>query len=99
MKKIEVLGSGCSSCKKLYELTKEVVKEMNLDLEVEYISDIQKIIEMGVMQSPVLAIDGRPLMVGSILNKEKIIELITTNIEINKSPSIKKPGCNCGGDC
>jgi small redox-active disulfide protein 2 len=79
--KIQVLGSGCPTCKKLYELTKEAVAEMNLDTEVEYIADIQKIIEMGVMSSPVLAIDGKPIFSGSLLNIEKIKEVIKQNIK------------------
>ncbi len=33
--KIQVLGSGCSTCKKLFELTKEAVKQLNLREEVE----------------------------------------------------------------
>lgn len=74
--KIQVLGSGCTTCHKLYELTRSVVTEMNLDTEVEYVTDIQKIIEMGLMQSPVLAVNGKPVMVGFIPDQEKIKELI-----------------------
>lgn len=81
MKKIEVLGSGCPTCKKLYEITKEIVAELNLGLEVEYITDVQKIIEMGVMQSPVLAIDGKPVMTGFVSDREKVKELIKKNME------------------
>ncbi|MCX6713818.1 MAG: thioredoxin family protein [Candidatus Vogelbacteria bacterium] len=77
--KIEVLGSGCPTCKKLYELTKEAVAEMGLSVEVEYSNDIQKIISLGVMQSPVLAINGKPVMVGFSPDKEKIKKLISKN--------------------
>ena len=62
--KIQVLGSGCTTCKNLFELTKKVVAELGIKAEVEYITDISKIIEMGVMQSPVLAVDGKPVMIG-----------------------------------
>jgi small redox-active disulfide protein 2 len=75
--KIQVLGSGCPTCKKLFELTKEAVKQLNLNEEVEYITDVSKIIEMGVMSSPVLAIDGRPVMVGFLPNIEKVKNLLT----------------------
>ena len=78
--KIQVLGSGCPTCKKLYELTKEAVVEINLGVDVEYITDIQKIVEMGVMQSPVLAINGKPVITGSLPNIKKIKEIITANI-------------------
>jgi small redox-active disulfide protein 2 len=74
--KIQVLGSGCPTCKKLYEITKKAVEEMGLDEKVEYITDITKIIEMELMQSPVLAINGKPVMVGFTPNIEKIKSLI-----------------------
>jgi len=73
--KIQVLGSGCPTCKNLFELTKTAVSQLGIDAEVEYSTDISKIIEMGVMQSPVLAVDGQPVMVGSG-NLDKIKELI-----------------------
>jgi small redox-active disulfide protein 2 len=74
--KIQVLGSGCPTCKRLYETTKEAVVQLNLKEEVDYITDISKIVEMGVMQSPVLAVDGKPVIVGSVPNVEKIKSII-----------------------
>jgi len=77
--KIQVLGSGCPTCKKLFELTTQAVKEAGLKEEVEYLvgqEGIQKIIEMGVMSSPVLAVDGKPVMTGFIPDVEEIKNLI-----------------------
>jgi len=77
--KIQVLGSGCPTCKNLYELTKKAVEELGIEEEVEYLTGeegIQKIIEMGVMQSPVLAIDDKPVMVGFTQDLEEIKKLI-----------------------
>jgi len=78
--KIQVLGSGCPTCKKLFDLTTQAVKEMELKTEVEYITDIQKIIEMGIMQSPVLAINGKSVMTGFVPDIEKVKEIIRENI-------------------
>jgi small redox-active disulfide protein 2 len=74
--KIQVLGSGCPTCEKLFELTKKAVLELGLKTEVEYITDIQKIVEMGVMSSPVLAINGKPILAGFVPDIEKIKETI-----------------------
>jgi small redox-active disulfide protein 2 len=74
--KIQVLGSGCPTCKKLFELTKQAVEELGLKIEVEYITDIQRIVEMGVMSSPVLAIDGKPAITGFLPDIEKIKDTI-----------------------
>ena len=78
---IQVLGSGCASCKKLHEITTDIVKELKLDTKVDYITDVSKIVEMGIMQSPVLAVNGKPVMVGFVPNKEKIKDLITKAIK------------------
>lgn len=77
--KIQVLGSGCATCKKLYEITQKAVNEMGLKEKVEYITDISKIIKMGIMQSPVLAVDGKPVMTGFTSDIEKIKSLIQGN--------------------
>ena len=73
---IQVLGSGCPTCKRLYELTKQAIQELGIKEEVEYITDISKIVEMGVMSSPVLAIDGKPVLVGQVPDVEKIKNLL-----------------------
>lgn len=73
---IQVLGSGCPTCKKLFELTKQAVEELDLKIEVEYITDIQRIVEMGVISSPVLAINSKPAISGFLPDIEKIKEAI-----------------------
>ena len=77
--KIQVLGSGCPTCHKLHELVTKAVKELGLKDEVDYLygsEGVQKIIEMGVMSSPVLAVDGKPVLTGFIDDIEKIKSLI-----------------------
>jgi small redox-active disulfide protein 2 len=74
------LGSGCPTCKKLFELTKKAVEELELKTEVEYITDIQKIIEMSVMSSPVLAINGKPIITGFMPDIEKIKKIIKDSL-------------------
>lgn len=96
--KIQVLGSGCPTCKKLFELTKEAVKQLNLKDEVDYITDISKIIEMGVMSSPVLAIDGKAAMVGFVPDIEKIKKLLSDEVSIQKCNCKESDDC-CGDDC
>lgn len=77
--KIQVLGSGCPTCKKLHELTSKAVLELGLMDTVEYITGekgASRIIEMGIMSSPVLVIDEKPAMIGSTSDIEKIKSLI-----------------------
>lgn len=77
--KIQVLGSGCATCKNLYEITKKAVNEMKLETEVEYVTGnegIQKIIELGAMSSPVLTVNGYIAMTGFTPDIEIIKEKI-----------------------
>lgn len=73
--KIEVLGSGCPTCKKLFEIVKKIVKDENIDAEVEYSTDIKRIIELGFMTSPILIVNGKPMSVKS-LNETTVKEAI-----------------------
>lgn len=77
---IQVLGSGCPTCKKLFEITEKAVGDLSLGIKVEYINDVQKIISIGVMQSPVLAVNGKPALVGFTPDIEKIKKAIQDNL-------------------
>jgi small redox-active disulfide protein 2 len=99
---IQVLGSGCAKCKKLFELTEQAVEELDLKTEVEYVTDVQKIVQMGLMSSPVLTIDSKAVLVGSVPDKEKLKQIIFegTAIGLNKTKeNPKQGGCSCGGNC
>lgn len=94
IKTIQVLGSGCPTCKKLFELTKQAASELNLEVEVEYINDIQKLIELGVMSSPVLAINNKAILAGQVPSVEKIKEILKSDIEL--APNEAAGHCGCG---
>jgi len=74
---ITILGSGCAACQKLEENAKRAVEELNLkDAKVEHIYDIGKIIEMGVMMTPAMAIDEKIAVSGKIPSVEEIKEIL-----------------------
>ncbi len=93
--KIQVFGMGCPGCKKLYAQTGEVIKEMGIKAEVEYIDDLQRLLDLGVMSSPVLVIDGQPLIVGRIPDKKSIREAILSGGKDQQ----RECGCKCDGEC
>ena len=102
--KIEVIGSGCKKCRALFDLTVEAAQELGIKEAIEYSTDVTKIAAMGVMSSPVLAIDGKPVLVGVLPDKEKLKQIISEYISRDSSDSDasedeKCSGCNCGGNC
>lgn len=79
---IQVIGSGCPTCEKLYEVTKEATKDT--DLIVEYISGeegVSKIIELGAMESPLLVVNDKILLTGFNSDVNEIRELINNEIK------------------
>jgi small redox-active disulfide protein 2 len=66
MKKIEVLGSGCSNCVKLAENAREAVAMAGVEAEVVKVTDYRQIAAYGVMSTPGLAIDGKVVSTGRI---------------------------------
>lgn len=74
--KIEILGTGCPKCKKTKELTKDVVNELGVSAEIIEVTDLNKIIDYGVMITPALVIDGNVKIAGKIPEKEEITKWI-----------------------
>lgn len=82
--KLQILGSGCPTCNKLHQAVQQVVQELDLKAEAEYLSGpmgTQKIIELGLMKSPVLVIDGQVAQTGFNNDLEQLKEFIQEKLE------------------
>jgi len=66
MKKIQILGTGCSKCKKLAESAEAAAKELGLEYEIEKVTDITAIMGFGVMMTPALAVNGEVKVSGRV---------------------------------
>ena len=76
MKKIQVLGTGCSKCEKLAESTRSAAEEMGIEFEIEKVTDINEIMNFGVMMTPALAVDGEVKSAGKVPSAEEIKGLL-----------------------
>ena len=74
--KIQILGTGCPKCKQVEANAREAVKSLNIDAEVEKITDINQIIDFGVTVTPALAVDGEVKFSGRIPSVEEIKDVI-----------------------
>lgn len=76
--KIQILGTGCPKCKTLEANAVKAIEDGKLDATVEKIADLDQIMDMGVMMTPALAVDGEVLSAGKVLNKDQILALVKT---------------------
>lgn len=73
IKSIKVLGAGCKSCHTQYENVKNAVAELGILVEVEYITDLEKVMEYGVMSMPAIVVNDRVAAFGKVLNTNDVI--------------------------
>lgn len=73
---IKVLGAGCKSCHEQYENAKEAVQNLGLSVEVEYITDMEKVMAYGVMSMPAIVVNDKVLSMGKILKTTDVEKLL-----------------------
>lgn len=73
---IKVLGAGCKSCHEQYENAMAAVKAMGLDVEVEYITDMEKVMEYGVMSMPAIVVNEKVVSMGRVLKAGDVEKLL-----------------------
>ncbi|MBN1293950.1 MAG: TM0996/MTH895 family glutaredoxin-like protein [Candidatus Latescibacteria bacterium] len=76
MKKIQILGTGCPKCKRLTEHVETALNELGIECEIEKVTDINDILNFGVIMTPALVVDGEIKIVGKISSVGEIKELI-----------------------
>jgi len=77
MTKIQILGMGCAKCNKLYAAAEAAAKELGVEYEMEKIDDIDRIMEMGVLMTPALAVDGKVKFSARIPSTEELKKIIS----------------------
>ncbi len=73
---VQILGSGCPKCQKLAQHAQAAIDEVGIDASVEKVTDMDKIMDMGVAMTPALAIDGEVKSAGKVLSTEKIADML-----------------------
>ena len=70
--KIKIFGTGCPKCKQLEANARKALEETGKKAEMEKVTDVNKIIEAGVMSTPALDIDGKIVCSGRIPTTEEV---------------------------
>jgi small redox-active disulfide protein 2 len=72
MKKIKVLGTGCTNCKTTMKLIAEAAKEKGVEIQLEKVEEIQDIMAYGVMSTPGVVVDGKVVHAGGVPSRDKV---------------------------
>jgi len=75
-RKIEILGPGCSRCKETYRVVQQAVEADHLDVDVEKVESIERMVELGLMATPGVVIDGKVVVYGRIPKVDEIRKLL-----------------------
>lgn len=72
MKKIKVLGTGCSNCRNTIKLLETVAHEKGVEIHVEKVEDLQDIIGYGIISTPGVVIEGKVVHAGGVPSRQKV---------------------------
>ena len=75
---IKVLGTGCASCKALFNTVQQAVEDLEIEATVIKEEDLMKIMSYNVMSLPALVIDEKVVAKGS-RSLPEVIEIIKQN--------------------
>lgn len=73
---IKILGSGCVKCKELEQVTRTAICELQLDYEIDHVTDFAEIASYGVMSTPALVLNGEVISHGKVLTVEEVKTLL-----------------------
>ena len=73
---IRILGAGCKLCHEQYENAKVAVNAMGLAVEVEYITDMEKVMAYGVMSMPAIVVNEQVVSMGKVLKAADVEKLL-----------------------
>ncbi len=75
---IEVLGPGCARCKETFSVVLDAVNTAKLAIPVEKVESYERMLALGVLSTPAIAVNGHVVMSGRVPTKEEALALVTS---------------------
>lgn len=76
-KGIKILGSGCAKCMEVEKATRTAISELQLDYEIDHVTDFAEIASYGVMSTPALVLNGEVISYGKVLTVDEVKALLS----------------------
>lgn len=64
--KLKIYGSGCTKCNLLTQHAETAAQEMGIEYELVKVTDMNQIIDAGVMRTPAMAVDDEIVVEGKV---------------------------------
>ncbi|HCH1219324.1 thioredoxin family protein [Vibrio parahaemolyticus] len=77
MKVFKVLGSGCANCLNTAKLIEKIAAEQGIDVSVEKVTDLETIMNYGVMSTPGVVMDEEVVHAGRIPSSESVMNWLS----------------------
>uniref|UniRef100_A0A7C4RVS2 Thioredoxin family protein n=1 Tax=Fervidobacterium thailandense TaxID=1008305 RepID=A0A7C4RVS2_9BACT len=77
IEKVEVFGKGCSKCKQAVKVLEMAISELGLNVRVEKVEDLSKIVNRGIVSTPAIAINGKVVISGRVPTLKEAKELLS----------------------
>jgi small redox-active disulfide protein 2 len=78
--KIKILGTGCAKCQNLETVTREAVKELGIDADIEKVKELAEIMAYPVMATPALVINEKVVLAGKVPSKSEVTALLKKSL-------------------
>ena len=78
---IKVLGSGCANCKRLEQIVRKIVTEMNFEAQVIKVTDYNDIAAYNILSTPGLVINEKVVSYGRIPSPAEVTTWVTNALE------------------
>ncbi len=76
MKKLQILGTGCTKCANLAAATEQAAQALGLEYRIEKVTELQQIMAFGVMMTPALVVDGKVKVAGRVPSVDDIKRML-----------------------
>ena len=83
MLNIKVLGSGCTNCKNLEKLCREVAAENSIEAEIEKVTDFKEIMSYGILSTPGLVLNDKVVSSGKLPTKSTLAHWLINALQEN----------------
>ncbi len=78
---IKVLGSGCANCKRVEQIARKVIGEMNLEAEIIKVTDYNDIMAYNILSTPGLVINEKVVSSGRIPTSAEVATWVADALE------------------